>query len=107
MTRAQKKKALAVIRSDATACTIYCNKKGQTCVIGGLLRKAGWSDKMLRALRSLSIDFEVGEILLAKKTLLRVYGIGDKLACGLQMINDCTNNLSRRRKALTRAIDAA
>jgi len=104
MTKTQKKKTIAIIKTDATARVYYCTNQGQTCVIGALLKKAGWSHKLLRSLKSMAISNSFREMVRARETLLSVYGIPLPLAETLQFINDSHRLLSERRKLLMRAV---
>jgi hypothetical protein len=104
MNKEQLKKAIAVVRKDATLTKEYVDLLGGACVIGGLAVAVGFDKWALRQVNDDVITCCKDGIRHLRSVLLWSYGLDKWQLRALQRANDREDNLKKRRTALVKLL---
>lgn len=99
MNAEQREKVIAAIKADAEIRYEYFNDEGQCCVIGGLIKAAGYELTLVSA-GVFPIQRLVNELPKVCQFLNDSYGLSRDDLSVLQTINDINNLRAERQEAL-------
>jgi hypothetical protein len=108
MTQQQKENLLAIIAEDCLCQFEYENDKGETCVIGQMLRRANLEIPKSRP-TSLTLSGKTSALIIAcpiAGVLAKHYGLDTRDLLEMQYLNDQSESVEERRVDLTRYVNS-